>query len=106
MCIIRYVIIIIIIIIICVDDGSMIFYDLARFDRVRRIDMVQWAADRQLPQLLRASVPRKLKCIHLYEDYQQNHHTGAETGSGGGGGVIVVGTSFGDVLVCKLGATI
>ena len=89
------------------DDGSLVFYDLVRFDRVRRIDMMQWAADRQLPQLLRANVPRKLKCIHVHEDYQHNiSRNSGEAGSGGGGGLIVVGTSFGDVLVCSLGATI
>ena len=93
----------------CLDDGSMIFYDLVRFDRVRRIDLVQWAADRQLPQLLRANVPRKLKCVHLYEDYNHHYDSSGETGGSGGsssGGLIVVGTSFGDVFVCTLGATI
>ena len=97
----------------CLDDGSLIFYDLVRFDRVRRIDLVQWAADRQLPQLLRANVPRKLKCIHLYEDYNRHYDSSGETGGSGGssgggssGGLIVVGTSFGDVFVCTLGATI
>jgi len=48
----------------------------------------EWCAYRQL--ILRPEIPRKLKCIHLYEDFQN-------------GGMMVIGTSFGDVIACSLG---
>mmetsp|Transcript_25494 Transcript_25494/g.35065 ORF Transcript_25494/g.35065 Transcript_25494/m.35065 type:complete len:193 (+) Transcript_25494:224-802(+) len=70
------------------DDGYLIFFDLARFERVRSINLTEWCAYRQL--ILRPEIPRKLKCIHLYEDFQN-------------GGMMVIGTSFGDVIACSLG---
>eukprot|EP01037_Dinobryon_pediforme_P020572 gene20572-21238_t len=51
---------------------------------VRRIDICEWAGYRHL--LIRPHVPRKIKCVHLYEDAVN-------------GGMLAAGTSFGDVVV-------
>lgn len=69
----------------------MIFFDLVRFEKVRRINMIEWASYRELA--LRPNIPRKLKCVSVYEDYEN-------------GGTVAVGTSFGDVFACSLGTTI
>lgn len=73
------------------DDGLIIFYDLYNFDRVRTIDILEWSLYRGL--LERPDILRKIKSAHLEENYVT-------------GGNLVLGTSYGDIIMLKLGTTI
>lgn len=72
------------------DDGFVIFFDLARFDRVRSIDIGFWSNYRQL--IARPDIERRIKCTHLQENYET-------------GGTLVLGTSYGEIVVLSLGTT-
>lgn len=73
------------------DDGFLSFYDLYNFDRVRSLDLMEWCVYRNL--LERPDIPRKIKSIHL----QENTITG---------GNMVIGTSYGDIIMFSLGTTV
>lgn len=73
------------------DDGFIIFYDLYNFDRVRSIDILEWCIYRSL--LERPDILRKIKSVHLEENFET-------------GGNLVLGTSYGDIIMLKLGTTV
>jgi hypothetical protein len=73
------------------DDGYISFYDMFNFDRVRTIDIMEWCNYRSL--LERPDIHRKIKCVSL----QENEETG---------GNLVVGTSYGDIIMLRLGTTV
>ena len=76
------------------DDGYVIIHDIIKFSCIRAIHMSTWCLDKQL--LNNPHIPRKLKCIQVTED---PHGTR-------GGGTMLVGTSYGEVLVSAIGTTI
>jgi hypothetical protein len=73
------------------DDGFISFYDLFNFDRIRTIDIMEWCNYRGL--LLRPDIARKIKSAHLQEDHEA-------------GGNMVLGTSYGDIIMLRLGTTV
>ena len=73
------------------DDGMISLFDLYSFARVRTIDIMEWGNYRNL--LERPDVRRKIKSVHLEEDHVN-------------GGNMVLGTSYGDIIMLKLGVTV
>jgi WD40 repeat protein len=70
------------------DDGMMMIYELASLELMRKIDVMAWCVQRNI--IDRPDVPRKLKSLALQEDFQK-------------GGTILIGTSYGDVIVSNIG---
>ena len=73
------------------DDGCISFYDMFNFDRVRTIYVMEWCLYRNL--LERPDVSRKIKAVHLQENFVT-------------GGNLVLGTSYGDIIMLSLGTTV
>lgn len=73
------------------DDGLILFHDLATFDRIRKIDWLEWCSYRDL--VARPDVKRALKCISVLEDAEN-------------GGTVAVGTSYGDLAILSIGTNI
>jgi WD40 repeat protein len=75
------------------DDGTMVFMDLVQLTQIRRIDVLQWALDKNLIADDSADIPREIKCLHLMENEID-------------GGTISVGTNYGEVMLIDIGTTV
>jgi WD40 repeat protein len=73
------------------DDGYVVLMDLTTFDRIRAVNVVEWASLCGL--LERPDIGRKIKCVSLQEDHEY-------------GGMMAVGTSYGDIIMLRLGTTV
>jgi len=72
-------------------DSKIILTDVLSFHRIRTIDVMEWSSYKHL--LSNEHVLRKLMCVHVQENYDT-------------GGMMVVGTSYGEVVVLPLGTTV
>lgn len=73
------------------DDGKLVLYNLDTFDKIRSLDILEWCNYRNLVEY--STIPRKLTCISIQEDEVN-------------GGLMVVGTSFGEIIVMSIGTCI
>jgi hypothetical protein len=73
------------------DDGYVVFFNMVSFDRIRSLNILEWSVEYDL--IKRPDIRRKVKCAHLQEDHEN-------------GGNMVVGTSYGDVIMLRLGTTV
>jgi hypothetical protein len=73
------------------DDGFVILHDVLTFARIRSVNVMEWAGARNL--LMNPTIPRKLKSVHLEENYDT-------------GGQLVIGTSYGELVLISLGTTV
>jgi len=73
------------------DDGYCIIHDIVRFVSVRCIHMVTWCLEKELVD--KPQIPRRLKCMHIDEDNEN-------------GGLMLIGTSYGEVMISAIGTTI
>ena len=73
------------------DDGYVIIHDMARYTSIRTIHIVTWCLDKQL--LEKPEIPRRIKCLQITNDATN-------------GGTMVLGTSYGEVMVCAIGTTL
>ena len=70
------------------DDGFVLLWDIENMVRVRSIHVQQWCIERGLME--RPDIPRRLKCMAVKEDHNL-------------GGLLVVGTSYGEVVIMSIG---
>jgi WD40 repeat protein len=68
------------------DDSCIKIHDLGSLLCIRSINVNQWCEQ----ILLKPNIPRKIKCLHIVENYEE-------------GGQMVAGTNYGDVLVMTTG---
>jgi len=73
------------------NDGNLILHDLRNLLKVRTINCLEWAVYRGLVE--RPDVNRRLTCMHLIEDAEN-------------GGRMVIGTSYGEILVMDIGTSV
>lgn len=73
------------------DDGFIRLFDVLSFATIKQIDVMYWCAYRSL--LSNPHIKRKIKVIHAQENYDS-------------GGHIVVGTTYGDIILLSLGTTV
>ncbi len=72
----------------CGDDGFVLLWDNTNLVRVRSIQIQEWCTLRGLMD--RTDIPRRIKCIAVKEDHNL-------------GGLLVVGTSYGEVVMMSIG---
>lgn len=75
------------------EDGCIIIHTLAKFSNVRIINILDWAIDQGLINHESAKLPRMLSSMYLCEDHEN-------------GGSLVVGTSYGEIVVLEIGTHI
>jgi WD40 repeat protein len=75
------------------DDGTIVFMDLVQLTRIRRIDVLEWALDKNLIPDDSTDIPREIKCLHLHEDEVS-------------GGTMSIGTNYGEVMLIDIGTTV
>ena len=68
------------------DDRCIILHDLATLLPARTIDVNIWCKE----LLNKPEIPRRLKCMHLVENYEE-------------GGQLVIGSNYGEIFVCVTG---
>jgi hypothetical protein len=73
------------------DDGFILLHDVLTFTKVRSVNVMEWGNYRSL--FSNEHIDRKIKSIHLEENYDS-------------GGHLVVGTSYGDIVLISLGTTV
>ena len=73
------------------DDGLLLIHDLISLQRMRRMDLTEWAVYRNL--ILRPDITRKLKSLAIHEDFEN-------------GGTMIVGTSYGEIVVMNIGTQV
>ena len=75
------------------DDGVVKFFDVVNFAKIRSVNVLEWCLYRGLLLDHRPDIARRLKCVHLVENHAE-------------GGTMVVGTSYGDVIMFSLGTSV
>eukprot|EP00603_Paraphysomonas_imperforata_P013153 CAMPEP_0114478068 /NCGR_PEP_ID=MMETSP0104-20121206/15752_1 /TAXON_ID=37642 ORGANISM="Paraphysomonas imperforata, Strain PA2" /NCGR_SAMPLE_ID=MMETSP0104 /ASSEMBLY_ACC=CAM_ASM_000202 /LENGTH=221 /DNA_ID=CAMNT_0001653163 /DNA_START=234 /DNA_END=895 /DNA_ORIENTATION=- len=75
------------------DDGMIVLMDLIQFTCIRRIDVLEWALDKELIKDDSTDIPREIKCMHLLEDPVN-------------GGTMSIGTNYGEVMLIDIGTTV
>ena len=68
------------------DDHCIRLHDLGNLMAMRSIDLNIWCKD----YMLKPDIPRKVKCLHIAENYEE-------------GGQMAVGTNYGDLYVMAIG---
>jgi hypothetical protein len=72
------------------EDGVLVFHDLQSFDRIRRLNFMEWVLHKELVTDGSGEIPRALTCMALVENFET-------------GGTLVLGTSFGELSVIGIG---
>ena len=75
------------------EDGCIVLHSLDKFAKIRNINILDWAVDRGLVFDESSKLPRMLTCMCLVEDHDN-------------GGTLVVGTSYGELIVLGIGTHI
>lgn len=73
------------------DDGNLLLTDLASLRKVRTLNIQEWALRRGI--LEAPEIKRTLKCSCVREDFDK-------------GGTIVIGTSYGEIVICSIGTCV
>ncbi|RYH29959.1 hypothetical protein EON65_06755 [archaeon] len=86
------------------DDGLVVLHDIIGFYRVRTVDVMYYCLYYNLFQSTphiaayknnpyHGQIPRRIKCLHVKENYET-------------GGTLLLGTSYGEVMIISLGTTV
>jgi hypothetical protein len=75
------------------EDGCIVIHTLQTFSKIRTINILDWAIDRGLIYDESTKLPRMLSSMFLSEDHEN-------------GGSLVVGTSYGEIVVLGIGTHI
>jgi hypothetical protein len=72
------------------EDGLIVFHDLVSHHRIRTINFLEWALEKELVKDGSEGIPRSLTCMALKEDFEN-------------GGSLVVGTAYGELSAIGIG---